>query len=56
MAEEETTEATTKEGDMWLKRAKDAYDKSTQYLDNNYRNKWENNIRRWQSRHELGRK
>ena len=45
-----------KKGDVWLTRAKDAFDKSTTYNDNNYRKKWENNIRRFQSRHEMGSK
>jgi hypothetical protein len=41
---------------VWLTRAKEAYEKSTSFVDNNYRKKWENNIRRFQSRHDIGSK
>lgn len=41
---------------MWVKLASQAYDQSTTYVNNNYRNQWENNERHFQSRHHLGSK
>ena len=37
----------------WLQRAKDAYYFSTNYLDANYRKKWEDNIRAFNNQHAL---
>lgn len=35
----------------WLALAKGAYDTSTSYVDNNYRKRWEDNLRMFQSKH-----
>ena len=35
----------------WLQLAKDAYSTSTSYVDSNYRKKWDDAIRMFQSRH-----
>ena len=35
----------------WLKIAKDAYDASTTYIDSNYRKRWEDDIKAFQSKH-----
>lgn len=35
----------------WLKRAKDAYKSSTTYVDSNYRKKWDDSIRAFNSQH-----
>lgn len=35
----------------WMKLASDAYKRSTDYFDNNYRKSWENDLRMFQSRH-----
>lgn len=40
----------------WLKVASDAFDASTSYLDNNYRQKWDANIRAFNSKHPVGSK
>lgn len=40
----------------WLKKAADAYDTSTTYVDTNYRTQWENNLRMFQSKHPIGSK
>jgi hypothetical protein len=40
----------------WLEKAKQSYDMSTTYLDNNYRKKWDRSIRHFQSRHMAGSK
>ena len=40
----------------YLQMAKQAYDQSTTFIDNNYRQKWEDNIRHFQSRHRSGSK
>jgi len=37
----------------WLKLAADAYSSSTSYVDSNYRKKWEDGLRMFQSRHPL---
>jgi hypothetical protein len=37
----------------WVKRAQDAYDFSTSYVDSNYRKMWENSIRAFNSQHPL---
>lgn len=37
--------------DPWIKLAKDAYSRSTNYFDNNYRKSWEDNLRMFQSKH-----
>lgn len=37
----------------WVKRARDAYDFSTSYVDTNYRKMWENSIRAFNSQHPL---
>ena len=42
--------------DLWLERAKQAYEVSTTYLDNNYRKNWDDNIRHFQNRHANGSK
>lgn len=39
------------ERDPWIALAKDAYDKSTSYIENNYRKQWEDGLRMFQSRH-----
>ncbi len=39
------------DGGDWLKLAKDAYSRSTNYFDNNYRKQFEDNLRRFQSKH-----
>jgi len=41
---------------IWLTKAKQAYDQSTTFVDNNYRRQWENNIRHFQSKHHTGSK
>lgn len=40
----------------WLQLAKEAYDKSTSFVDNNYRRTWEDNLRHFQCRHHSGSK
>lgn len=40
----------------WLRRASDAYDASTTFINNNYRRQWEDNIRHFHSRHASGSK
>lgn len=40
----------------WLKRAKDSYRFSTSYIDSNYRNKWDDSIRAFNSQHPSGSK
>ena len=35
----------------WLKLAQDAFSRSTNYFDNNYRKQWEDDLRMFQSRH-----
>jgi hypothetical protein len=40
----------------WLKRAKEAYQTSTTYVDANFRRMWEDNLRHFQSRHAAGSK
>lgn len=42
--------------DPWLKIAKDAFDTSTSFVDNNYRKEWEDSIRHFQSKHMRGSK
>jgi len=42
--------------DIWLTRAKDAFDISTSYVDTNYRKDWEDSIRHFQGRHMAGSK
>jgi hypothetical protein len=37
--------------DPWLKLAKDAFSRSTNYFDNNYKKQWEDNLRMFQSKH-----
>lgn len=37
--------------DPWLKLAQDAYSRSTNYIDTNYRKGWEDNLRMFQSKH-----
>jgi hypothetical protein len=41
----------TGKNNIWLQRAKSAYDSSTSYIDNNYRERWEDNLRHFQNRH-----
>jgi len=41
---------------VWVQIAQDAYQKSTTYVDNNYRKQWENNYRHFMSRHHAGSK
>jgi len=41
---------------IWLKRAKFAYDQSTTFVDNNYRKQWEDGERHFQSKHASGSK
>lgn len=36
---------------IWLSRAQEAYDISTSFIDNNYRQQWEDNIRHFQNKH-----
>lgn len=38
-------------GNEWLKLAQDAYSRSTNYIDANYRKGWEDNLRMFQSKH-----
>src|SRR3990167_8540651 len=45
-----------KVSDAWLQKAKEAYDTSTSYLDNNYRKMLDDNIRHFQNRHAQGSK
>lgn len=54
----ETDEKTSKKNydDVWLTKAKLAFDQSTTFMDNNYRKQWENNIRHFQSKHHAGSK
>ena len=40
----------------WLDKAKSAYEQSTMFIDNNYRKRWEDGIRHFQSRHASGSK
>jgi len=40
-------------GDSWMKMAKDAYSRSTNYIDTNYRKGWEDNLRMFQSKHPM---
>ena len=42
--------------DPWLTRVFDAYEASTTFIDNNYRRKWEDNIRHFHSKHASGSK
>lgn len=42
--------------DTFLKLAKEAYDASTTYVDNNYRKQWDDNIRMHKSQHPVGSK
>lgn len=42
--------------DMWLTLASDAYTTAISFVDTNYRNQWENNIRHFNSKHHLGSK
>jgi hypothetical protein len=42
--------------DPWLRRAKEAYDISTSFLDTNYRSKFEDSIRHFQNQHMAGSK
>lgn len=42
--------------DIWLKRAAEFYSVSTTYLDSNYRGKWEDSLRLFQSKHPQGSK
>jgi hypothetical protein len=41
---------------VWLTNAKQAFDQSTTFMDNNYRKQWENNLRHFQSKHHTGSK
>lgn len=41
---------------IWLSKAKMAFDQSTTFVDNNYRKQWENNIRHFHSKHHTGSK
>jgi hypothetical protein len=36
---------------QWMKLARDAYSRSTNYFENNYRKRWEDNLRMFQSKH-----
>lgn len=40
----------------WLQLAKEAFDKSTSYIDTNYRKMWEDSLRHFQSKHASGSK
>jgi len=42
--------------DIWLERAANAYSQSTSYVDNNYRKKWNEALRFFQSKHQAGSK
>lgn len=42
--------------DKWLKRADDAYEASTTFIDNNYRKQWADNLSHFHSRHASGSK
>ncbi|SVC35186.1 uncharacterized protein METZ01_LOCUS288040, partial [marine metagenome] len=46
----------SRESSPWLKLAKDAFENSTSYIDNNYRNQWERNISLFRSQHPKGSK
>lgn len=45
-----STEGSPKE-DKWIKLAKDADERSTTYFENNYRKRWEDDLRMFQSKH-----
>jgi len=53
---EEHEQVTASEGPDWLSIARDAFAASTNYLDANWRKKWERNIALFQSRHPDGSK
>lgn len=46
----------TAPADPWLRLAKEAFEVSTTYLDNNYRATWENNIKHFKGQHQTGSK
>jgi hypothetical protein len=52
-AETDVKGAPVDTGVDWLQRARDAYDFSTNYLDANYRKKWEDAIRAFNNQHSL---
>ena len=59
MAQEIPLETGSKEDDEskeWLEKAKQAWETSTSYVDNNYRKKWEDALRHQQSKHHQGSK
>ena len=45
------TSVKEEEAGPWLKLAKDAYSRSTNYFDNNYKQRWEDDLRMFQSKH-----
>lgn len=50
-AAETAREGAAQSKSPWMKLASDAYQRSTDYFDNNYRKSWENDLRMFQSRH-----
>src|SRR3972149_7636552 len=41
----------TDDAGPWLKLAQDAFSRSTNYFDNNYKQRWEDDLRMFQSKH-----